>query len=75
MGCLGTQWDVAIQSVKTRLKFHSHNKSIVKRKLGAYFPPLSKARKSTAGKNFTNNVSIPLNWKAKAVLKIGRQMD
>ena len=75
MWCPGTQWDVTIQPVKTRLKFHSQNKSKVKRKLGAYFPPLSKAQKSTAGQNFTNNVSIPLNWKAKAVLKIGRQMD
>ena len=75
MGCPGTQWDVTIQSVKTRLKFHSQNKSKVKRKLGAYFPPLAKERKSTVGKIFTNMVSIPPNWKMEAVLKIGRQMD
>ena len=75
MGCPGTQWDVTIQYVETRLKFHSQNKSKVKRKLGAYFPPLAKEQKSTVGKNFTDMVSIPLNLKTKAVLKVGRRMD
>ena len=75
MGCPGTQWDVTIQSVKTRLNFHSQNKSKVKLKLGAYFPLLAKERKSTVGQNFTDMVSIPPNWKTKAVLKVKQRMD
>ena len=56
MGCPVTQWDLTIQSVKTRLKFHSQNKSEVKRKLAAYFPPLAKERKLTVGQHFTDMV-------------------
>ena len=67
-GCPGTQWDVIVQPVKTRPKFHCQNKSYVRYKLVAYFSNL-------VGQNFRGMVYTAQNWKTKAVLKMACKMD
>ena len=75
VGCPGTQWDVTVQPVKTRPKFHCQNKSYVRHKLVAYFSHLVKERKLTGGQNIRGMFYTATNWKTKAVQKMACKID
>ena len=61
VGCLGTQWDVTIQPLKTRPKLYCQNKSYVTNKLVAYFSLLAKALKLSLGPNVFHMISSAQN--------------
>ena len=65
VGCLGTQWDVTIQPVKTKPKLLCQNANYVRHKLVAYFSCFPRMQKKTFGQQVFRMISSAQNLKHK----------